>query len=105
MSRSDSDGWRFRRDGPSNVEQYLGASSPLKFYVLDLVEKRGSISYDELAAESGMPDEYAANYLVEYSREGVLRRQRMGDNGLSVFQLTEKGQSRLRYFRSQTTAT
>lgn len=104
VAGSDSYGWCFLDDAETNTAAYSGVRSPLKFCVLDLVERRGTVTYGELADALGMPPDYAANYLVRYARAGLLRRERTGGSGLSIFQLTAAGQSRLRYFRSVSAA-
>lgn len=103
VSDGDSATWAFATDCPGDVSPYLGVRSPVKFYVLDFVQKRGAVTYDELEAETGMPSNYAAGYLARYARRGLLHRERDGPGGRSLFSLTPSGRQRLRYFRNTPT--
>lgn len=103
MADADAPTWLFRRDCPEDVTPYQQASSPVKFYILDFVAKRGNTTYDELADHTGMPSNYAAGYLARYARAGLLRRERDGPGGRSLFSLAKLGESRLAYFRRTTT--
>lgn len=101
MSGGNDYNWAFHRDCRGNIGEYLEVKSSLKFYVLDLVDSRGDLTYKTLAGESGMPSAYAADRLVKYAQKGLLKRDRQKPGSLSTFELTDHGRDRLAWFRRQ----
>lgn len=83
------------------MSTYEQVKSSVKYLVLDLTAEHGQMDYQTLAAETGMPTEYAADRLVRYAKAGLLARDREGKGGLSTFTLTDHGRTRLRYFERQ----
>jgi hypothetical protein len=101
MSSGNNYSWSFSIDCEADVRPYLNVNAPVKFYVLDLIDRRQELTYADLAEETGMPSEYAADRLVKYARKGLLKRSREGDGGISTFTMTRRGADRLAHFRRQ----
>lgn len=90
--------WTFLTDCDTDISKYESVRSPLKFYVLDLVDSLGEVTYTQLAEESGMPRDYAADRLVKYAKKGLLTRERDGPGQESTFRLSSHGADRLLWF-------
>lgn len=101
MTTGNEYNWTFVRDCEGNIAEYLDVRSSLKYYVLDLVDSRGDLTYKTLAEESGMPQAYAADRLVRYAQNGLLERDQERPGSLSTFTLTQHGHERLAWFRRQ----
>lgn len=101
METDERYGWTFPGDCNAETAEYMAVRSPLKYFVLDLVDERGELTYRNLAEETGMPNSYAANRLMRYAQRGLLHRSREHANAISRFTLTDHGISRLRWFRRQ----
>lgn len=101
MSGGNVYNWTFLDDCEANTSQYRGVNSPLKYFVLDLVDTEGEITYKTLMEETGMPKSYAADRLVKYARRGLLSRSRDTPAAISTYRLTQHGYERLRWFRRQ----
>lgn len=99
---ADETGWRFLDDAPIPTDRYARVRSPLKYCVLEIVDRRAGVTYLELADELDMPTEYAADRLIKYRRAGLLVSEtNAGDSGRrSTFQLSDRGRKRLIYFKN-----
>jgi len=77
--------------------------SPLKLFILEKVEENGSVTANDIAqhlqTSSETPETHAGKYLLQYSRQGLLRRRK--EHKYYVYELTDSGKNRLDYLKSQ----
>lgn len=78
-----------------------GVNSPLKYYVLNLIDRHNGLTYNELADISGMPPTRAGSYLTVYDKKALLKQRPTPGPGADEYHLTNRGKARLDYFRRQ----
>lgn len=78
-----------------------GCPSPVKFYILSLVDKNNGLDYRELSGESGMPEKMASAYLSRFKRGSLLEKEGTVGPGRSTYTLADRGRERLAYFRGE----
>lgn len=95
--------WRFFTDAPVDVSRYQGCSSPLKFCVLELIDRKGEITYLDLVRTLDMPKEVASDRIRNYVTSGLVSGERRQTDRRTRYTLTPSGENRLNWFRSQHT--
>lgn len=86
-------------DLPAAGPDYTAVASPLKFYLLDILDGSDGLTYTELAERSGIPKFAVSKYMAQYQSQYLVRLDDTTWPG--TYHLTERGSDRLRYFRRQ----
>jgi len=78
---------------------YKDIRSPRKLEILENLDKK--MTAKEIADALGVPYPHVTKYLLHYHRQGLVARSKDLDTKQIFWQVTDRGQNRVNYFKNK----